>query len=429
MGLYKIDSITDVIHGSIPISGLERMVISSPLFNRMHRILQNSMVYLTFPCNKTKRFEHSIGTMYLAGEMFYHSIVNSDGDLLTNFFAKVDEKISQWYNKIDSSSYSFLSDTLIDCEEADDFSNKCSQNICSSGVSLYKQYTPTNIENKNFFAYIVCFEAVRLAGLLHDVGHLPYSHIMEFAMKSLYFEMRGLDDKTRDTYNQERLDKFLKALEPYYSLDDNDCELHEAIGKKIVGVLKKSIFDCFKENGKQDVKSDSEKLIATMAFDFATDILDSFIDEKDIFSDLHSIISGTIDADRLDYCSRDFYSAGIAKGFIDYDKLFNTYELRQVDGLTNKECRHFAFCPSTKSLQMIEDLLYRRWKIYLEINYHHRVQKIHELMIHSVKQIAIAYLKDNTDDNQKEKSEDNRAIKLGIHSLWDTIGLMKNQKA
>lgn len=61
-GIYLNDS----IHGLIPLSEYEKRIISSIGFNRLHDVYQNSTVYLTFPTNRTKRFEHSIGTMKLS---------------------------------------------------------------------------------------------------------------------------------------------------------------------------------------------------------------------------------------------------------------------------------------------------------------------------------------------------------------------------
>ena len=415
----KSDSIVDVIHCSIPISGLERMVISSHLYNRMHRILQNSMVYLTFPCNKTKRFEHGIGTMFLAGKLYFNSIVNAQDEILNDYFKEIKDEIQNWYKNASRTTYSFLNEDYFNIE-GDESVVKGS--LSSSKVPLYREYFPLNVGNKNFFPYIVTFEAIRLSGLLHDIGHLPYSHIMEYALKSLYFDLKS--EKNKEDFSQEKLNRFFEVFDKYYQKEDT-CELHEAIGQKIVSILRETIILSFSNSNNID---QDEALIACVAMDFAIKILNSKDTDNSIFSDLHKIISGTVDADRLDYCSRDFYSVGMGKGVIDYVKLFNTYELLKVEStVINERKFFFSFCPSTKSLKIIEDLLYRRWRIYVDINYHHRVQKIHELMIHSVKEIALLYLKNKEDEKREGKA--NNYISLGMEAIWDMLDLMVNQKS
>ncbi|HEY8364620.1 MAG TPA: hypothetical protein VIK84_03525, partial [Haloplasmataceae bacterium] len=75
--MKKSNIITDSLHGIIQLSNLEKKIINSEVFNRLHYISQNSTAYLTFPSNKTKRFEHSLGTMKLAGDIFLNSICNT----------------------------------------------------------------------------------------------------------------------------------------------------------------------------------------------------------------------------------------------------------------------------------------------------------------------------------------------------------------
>ena len=69
-GIY----ISDSIHGLTQLSEYEKKIIASVGFNRLHDVYQNSTVYLTYPSNRTKRFEHSIGTMGLCSKMFYNSV-------------------------------------------------------------------------------------------------------------------------------------------------------------------------------------------------------------------------------------------------------------------------------------------------------------------------------------------------------------------
>ena len=102
----KISLIGDTVHGTIQISKIEKEIISSSIFNRLHDISQNSTAYLTFP--STKRFEHSVGTMYLAGQMFYYSIMNAKEDQRDAFFNKLDDIISARIHEIlDSGNYMY----------------------------------------------------------------------------------------------------------------------------------------------------------------------------------------------------------------------------------------------------------------------------------------------------------------------------------
>ena len=74
----KLRQVTDNIHGTIYLSDLESELISTPYFYRLHDIYQSSTVYMTYPSNRTKRYEHSIGTMEIASSMIYSAISNAN---------------------------------------------------------------------------------------------------------------------------------------------------------------------------------------------------------------------------------------------------------------------------------------------------------------------------------------------------------------
>lgn len=78
MNKGKISLISDTINGTIRLSEIEMKIISSPIFSRFHDVSQNSTAYLTFPTNRTKRYGHSIGTMYFAGEIYHYRILNAE---------------------------------------------------------------------------------------------------------------------------------------------------------------------------------------------------------------------------------------------------------------------------------------------------------------------------------------------------------------
>ncbi|MCP8304160.1 MAG: HD domain-containing protein [archaeon] len=62
-----ITEIRDPVHGYIHITDVEREIIDTSIFQRLRRIRQLAGANLTYPGAQHTRFEHSLGTMYLAG--------------------------------------------------------------------------------------------------------------------------------------------------------------------------------------------------------------------------------------------------------------------------------------------------------------------------------------------------------------------------
>ncbi|CUS34742.1 HD domain protein (fragment) [Candidatus Nitrospira nitrificans] len=61
-------TIQDPIHGGITFGRIERTLIDHRLFQRLHGLRQNSLLYLIFPSANHTRFDHSVGVMHLAGK-------------------------------------------------------------------------------------------------------------------------------------------------------------------------------------------------------------------------------------------------------------------------------------------------------------------------------------------------------------------------
>lgn len=62
----------DPIHGSIELHWLLVKIIDTPQFQRLRRLKQLGLASFVFPGGCHHRFEHSIGTCYLAGELLSH---------------------------------------------------------------------------------------------------------------------------------------------------------------------------------------------------------------------------------------------------------------------------------------------------------------------------------------------------------------------
>lgn len=92
----KLKQVTDNIHETIYLSTLESELISTPYFYRLHDIYQSSTVYMTFPTNRTKRYEHSVGTMEVASSMLYSAVSNADNKTRNELF----KYLKKYFNEI-----------------------------------------------------------------------------------------------------------------------------------------------------------------------------------------------------------------------------------------------------------------------------------------------------------------------------------------
>ncbi|MDE7161465.1 MAG: HD domain-containing protein, partial [Anaeroplasmataceae bacterium] len=285
--LERTQQFTDIVHNTILYSGLEGIIISTPIFNRLHRILQSSLVYLTFSSNKVKRFEHSIGTMHIAGEIFYHSINNTrDNTTVKSLLSECKNEIKKWYKECD-----FLSEKLIS-SLASNIINSADKlfEISPPDSNIYNTYFPNNIEKEDKLVYLILFQSVRLAGLLHDVGHLPYSHVFEYATKLLYDNVLCYEHKKKAHH------AFLDIMKEYF---EDEKVLHEEIGIRLLPQIKAEIEEYLTD------KDDLLNFFVVIVLSFVEKILKADSKENSLYSDLHRIISGIADADRLDYCTRD----------------------------------------------------------------------------------------------------------------------------
>lgn len=114
--------------------------------------------------------------------------------------------------------------------------------------------------------------SLRIACLLHDVGHGAFSHTSE--------EFFG--------FNHEQ-----------YSIDiikSSDTQINQVLNKY------------------------NPNLIDTVV---------SFIKKDHPHNILNEILSGTVDVDRMDYLLRDSYFAGVKYGEVDIDRLFNVIDIKE----------------------------------------------------------------------------------------------------
>ncbi|MGB9725220.1 MAG: HD domain-containing protein [Fervidicoccaceae archaeon] len=276
----------DPVHNIIPVNDYEYAILQHPILNRLHGIKQLGFTFFVYPQAKHSRFEHSIGVMHVAGKMADAIEVNTP------------EKISALLR------------------------SRCS-------FQDFKQI-------------------VRLSGLLHDIGHLPYSHITELVLMEEVSSGRTSEELVKVVDEATR--KGLK-LHEYYS-----C----LFAKKLANEIKKEW-----ENGKK-----LSKYLASASHVLCKEEMgDSVLSPLGV-GVVRRLISGDIlDADRIDYLARDAYNTGSTYGIIDIERIISGL------GLTSYDKELVLSIPS-KLLSSIEELYYARYMMYKWVYFHHKVISI-----------------------------------------------------
>lgn len=271
-------SILDPLHGDIKLSEIEKWIISQPLFNRLRKVKQNTFLYYVFPSANHTRFEHSIGVMHLAGKIF---------DSCKENYATGQKKKEKYFIKGESSFFNL--------------------NLLHNLESLY-------------------YQELRLAALLHDIGHGPLSHLFdEFAISKDSFLFIIKDSIILKKY----YDGFKKLIES----NKNKVE-HEAISCAFIFLMidelkKENIHDPNKFS--QSVQSliskiSAERIVKLIEPTFIQleDFKDSDNNNYTLFFS-HIISAFPIDADRMDYLLRDSYFSGVTYGIYDINRIFSSF--------------------------------------------------------------------------------------------------------
>lgn len=237
--------IHDPVWGTMMFYPWELQIIDSPLLQRLRKISQVGLAVLTYPSAHHSRFEHTLGVVSVVTRM-----VNN------------------------------INQEHIEGEYA-------SENKIITNSDLFK---------------------LRLAALLHDVGHCFFSHLSE----SIYGKLTPFVE-LKDSF-----DIFSGAKE------------HEIFAYLIVNC------PCFQEFFKENIEY-PYSISASFFEDIGRMIVGAFIDADTSSSKgsipvkkyyLTQMINGQFDADKLDYLRRDSYTAGLA---LTYDIERFLYKIRIVD--------------------------------------------------------------------------------------------------
>ncbi|MEE2671002.1 MAG: HD domain-containing protein [Bdellovibrionota bacterium] len=182
-------------------------------------------------------------------------------------------------------------------------------------------------------------QTVRLACLLHDIGHAPLSHTTEFVMPNvseLNLPKNFVDDPTRQANHED------------YT---------------IKSIIDSSLTESFKDVRDQfgvEVEQIAELVIGeTQKPEYFT------IDGINFFPMLHQFVSSEMDCDRMDYLLRDSYFCGVSYGKFDLDWIIDNLGYVVEDGKAYLGI-------SERAVATFDDFLLCRFHMFLMVYFHYK---------------------------------------------------------
>ena len=314
--------IRENVHGTIDVSDLEDRVLSHPYVQRLRRIKQLAFLQYVFPGASHSRFEHSLGVMHLAGVAW--------------------EKLWANQKRLASGARQFI-----------DYPDR---EIRSSGG--HGLLSPTFDMVDEFFGSSYTLQALRLAALLHDLGHPPFSHSGEAFLPSW---------KTVQESSNPRpvwLDRWLKQnVEALAKAGKDPAKLpvrHEIF---TLLMLERLFRDVYAENP-EVMKIEPQDIASIMSPDIPP-VEGSPLWRFGAYRFCHELISGEFDVDRMDYLLRDSRECGVVYGIFDESRILNSLGM-YFD--PKEQSVHLAI--QFSGMAAFEDYLRARNSMYLQLYFH-----------------------------------------------------------
>ncbi len=269
MAANRTSEFRDPIHGFIHVYPHERRIIDTPEFQRLRRIHQLGLTHYVYHGAEHSRFGHTIGVMHLAGKAV---------------------------------------DGVID------------RNVGLVGETL--QWPKSEVSERKSRLVLLA----RLAGLLHDIGHAPFSHTGE---ARLFAESDSHENHGAEIVRNSEIGRIIDT--------DQQC--------KNLGVTKDDVAD----------------LIAGQATLSA-----GFVQE---------LISSPWDVDKMDYLLRDSHYCGVQYGTFDLGRILNTLTL---DGEARAGSLNLAI--DEDGMHALEAFVLARYYMFTQI-YFHDVRRAYDLVL------------------------------------------------
>ena len=199
-------------------------------------------------------------------------------------------------------------------------------------------------------------QVLRLAALLHDIGHGPLSHTTEVVMPLL------------SDVNVKAYQNTISELDPEKSRTSGRQANHEDYTIKFItdSSLTKILRDSF-----QDISPLHIACLVDKALQAPDDF---FIDQGVNFRPILSqIVSSEMDADRMDYLERDAYFCGTNYGRVELPWLIGNITHHRVED-------ELYLALNRRALYTFDDFLLARHHMHLMVYFHHKSTVYEEML-------------------------------------------------
>lgn len=267
-------------------------VLDSPLLQRLRRIHQTALAFLTYPSSTHTRFEHSLGVTAIANKMI---------------------------NAINA-KYPSTQPLIGDVETAE----------------------------------------VRLACLMHDCGHGPFSHASEAVYGHEPYEIPLVKMAEKDLFGRanphEIISYCIVTSEAFEKLWDEIKDLYDLRRDKVL---------CNFEN--IDLKRVGAMILGKKAQDYPLY--------------LSQIVNGPFDADKFDYIIRDGYFSGLITA-IDIERLFISLDSAPFREHGYKKYREDVLCMDIGGATVLEQVLFNKMILFSSFYHHHKIRAAFRMLVY-----------------------------------------------
>ena len=257
-------------------------------------------------------------------------------------------------------------------------------------------------DNANFQNCEYSETELKIAALLHDIGHYAFSHIGETIFEDFI------------NRNKLRFDKIVGILPENHEIRSADILL----GKDLFTDLRKhykcktkpeDFFERLFEKLNSDNPNESIKL--NNICDLISKIIKEFKDKKRI--EVKHLINGPLDVDKLDYIMREAYFTGTPFGNIDIYRIIKGYAIGRIIKEKSIITKQLVF--NKRMVPSILQMYVGREFNYLQISYH-RTVRIAETTLKCVAELVMnEYLEGYTNLKKDKDFIEDKLCKILLH--------------